>query len=194
MRTLQQPPNMLGHGPVAECPFPTVTSAFYHHVQANPQNAAIRDLSKAAPKTFTYLELAQKVQALAAHLHAQGVEKDQRVPLVVKRGWEMVVGILAILSCGAQYVPLDGGVVPDSTIRHVFNQSGGTVVLCLQSTACRVQSLCPEARCIELDQAILTMSSSEYGVSNTIDLATQEGGCYVIYTSGEYIITGAGIG
>jgi non-ribosomal peptide synthetase component F len=107
-----------------------------------------------------------------------------RIPLVVKRSAEMVVGIWAILSCGAQYVPLDGGVVPDSTIRHVFEQSGGSIVCCLPSTVHRIRDLCPGATPVIIEQQQLDNKTHD---ERWLDLATSDGGCYIIYTSGECI-------
>ncbi|KAL3589417.1 hypothetical protein FPOAC2_11583 [Fusarium poae] len=168
----------LGQGDCIDAPFSTVTSAFYHHARSHPDATALRDLTD-APKELTYKELANRAQNLAAHLIAQGVCPGSRVPLVAKRGSDMVIGILAILSCGAQYVPLDGGVVPDETIRRVLEESHGGVVLCLTSTKHRVVSHLSHT-VIPIDQ-VATLSLEE---NTHIDLASPESGCYVIYTSG----------
>ncbi|KAI1039721.1 hypothetical protein LB505_012069 [Fusarium chuoi] len=52
----------------------------------------------------------------------------------------MLVGILSILSCGAQYVPLDGGVVADETLRFVLQQTGGRIALSSKATAHRISN------------------------------------------------------
>lgn len=171
-----------GYGEVVECSFPTVTAAFYHQARTVPTAIAVRDLT-AVPRELTYQELAGHAQTLATHLQSLGVGPNQRVPLVVKRGVEMVVGIWAILSCGSQYVPLDGGVVPDSTIRHVVEQSGGGVVLCLSSTAHRIRDLCPGATPVIIEEH-MELKNSGYPSDEPVDLSTSDSGCYVIYTSG----------
>ncbi|KAL6866871.1 non-ribosomal peptide synthetase [Trichoderma novae-zelandiae] len=168
-------------GPKIPCPFPTVTASFYHHVTSFPDNVALHDLSGETTRLITYRQLAARAQALAAQLRGLGVLPNQRIPLVVKRSAEMVVGIWAILSCGAQYVPLDGGVVPDSTIRHVFEQSGGSIVCCLPSTVHRIRDLCPGATPVIIEQQQLDDQTHD---GRRIDLATSDGGCYIIYTSG----------
>lgn len=95
----------------------------------------------------------------------------------------MIVGIWAILSCGAQYVPLDGGVVPDETIRRVLDQAQGNVVLCLLSTKHRMTAFNSDHTVVTVDEPESlnpeTVPENEY-----MDLATPDGGCYVIYTSG----------
>lgn len=171
-------------GPKIPCPFPTVTASFYHHVRSFPDNVALHDLSGETTRLITYRQLAVRAQALAAQLRSLGVLPNMRIPLVVKRSAEMVVGIWAILSCGAQYVPLDGGVVPDSTIRHVFEQSGGSIVCCLPSTVHRIRDLCPGATPVIIEQQQLDNKTHD---ERWLDLATSDGGCYIIYTSGECI-------
>ncbi|KJZ77824.1 hypothetical protein HIM_03001 [Hirsutella minnesotensis 3608] len=180
----------LSYGGEVACPFPTVTSAFYHHVSpySSPSSqiahVAVRDLSGDVPRELTYLQLAGHVQTLALRLRSLGVQPRQRVPLVVKRGLEMVIGIWAILSCGAQYVPLDGGVVPDSTIQHVVEQCGGEVVLCLTSTEHRIRNQFPSLNPVVIDRCMTTDPSTTPSPDRWIDLATADDGCYVIYTSG----------
>ncbi|KAF4959947.1 hypothetical protein FGADI_1450 [Fusarium gaditjirri] len=169
----------LGQGVCIEPQFPTVTSAFYHHARTSPDTIALRDLSGSL-RELTYGQLAKRAQELAAQLIAQGVCPDSRVPLVTKRGLDMIIGIWAILSCGAQYVPLDGGVVPDETIRRVLEQAGGGVVLCLSSTKHRITSRHPNQTVVVIDE----MKTSPVEEDVHIDLATPESGCYVIYTSG----------
>ncbi|KFA64872.1 hypothetical protein S40285_02849 [Stachybotrys chlorohalonatus IBT 40285] len=184
---MQQSPEVaslkgFGHGDEVTCPFPTVTAAFHHQVMQRPDALALRDLSKSPPQELTYHQLAARAHALALQLQHCGVKPGQRVPLIVKRGLDMIVGIWAILCSGAQYVPLDGGVVPDSTICHVFEQSGGNVVVCLSSTEPRVKSLCSIATTIVVDGQDPQFNGSK--TADLTDLATPDSGCYVIYTSG----------
>lgn len=171
-------------GPVTKCPFSTVTSAFYHHAKSYPDAIAVRDMSSSPPRETTYRELAVQAQSLAAKLKSSGVGSGQRIPLLVKRGTEMIVGIWAILSCGAQYVPLDGGVVPDTTIRTVIEQSGSNVVLCISSTEHRLKDLQQHGPIMHIliDEHCRSVGAQDF--ITPLDLATPESGCYVIYTSG----------
>lgn len=171
-----------GRGKVVHSPFPTVTAAFYHFASSCPENKAIRDLS-GPPREMSYGDLASRVQHLAQQLRRQGVAPGQRIPLIVKRSLEMIVGIWAILSCGAQYVPLDGGVVPDETIRRVLDQAQGNVVLCLSSTKHRVTALSSDHTVVAVDEPE-SLSLEIVLEDGYMDLAIPDGGCYVIYTSG----------
>ncbi|KAL6407505.1 AMP-binding enzyme [Ilyonectria robusta] len=175
----------LTYGERIDCPFPTLTAAFYHHVQHYPDTVAARDLSLQPPLETTYAQLGMLSQSLAHRLHNLGVRPGDRVPLVVTRSTEMLVGIFAILSCGAQYVPLDGGVVPDTTLQLVLKQTQAKVALCLRSTARRVTAM-KDVQCqivlidVELE---LTVDDAQVATQR-LDLASAESGCYVIYTSG----------
>lgn len=174
-------------GEVTNCPFPTVTASFYHHAFSFPDAVAARDMSTSPPREMTYTELASRAQSLAAELRSLGVGRGQRVPLLVKRGLEMVVGIWAILSCGAQYVPLDGGVVPETTIRTVVDQSGCSVVLCISSTEHRLQDIRRECGLVPVLIDQHCQAARGYPLPEAIlDLATSDSGCYVIYTSGVF--------
>jgi non-ribosomal peptide synthetase component F len=172
----------MGYGEIIDCPFSTVTAAFYHHAGTRPAALAVRDMSGQC-RELTYQQLANRAQALATRLLSMGVQPSHRVPLVVKRGLEMIVGIWAILSCGAQYVPLDGGVVPDSTIRQVIEQSDRQFALCLSSTNDRLHALCPGITTVIIDDD-QNEEAVEAKPVNIVDLATPDNGCYVIYTSG----------
>ncbi|KAH7136202.1 AMP-binding enzyme [Dactylonectria macrodidyma] len=168
-----------------DCPFPTVTAAFYNHVQNYPDVVAARDFSFQPPRVTTYAQLGTFAQNLAHRLHDLGVRPGDRVPLVVTRSTEMLVGIFAILSCGAQYVPLDGGVVPDTTLKLVLKQTQAKVALCLTSTARRVTAMEGVQCQIVLIDAELELTADDAQVATQrLDLASAEHGCYVIYTSG----------
>ncbi|TDZ17472.1 Adenylate-forming reductase [Colletotrichum orbiculare MAFF 240422] len=163
--------------------FSTVTAAFYHYAATIPDVTAARDLASPQAREITYGELAQRANQLSRKLTSLGVRPGDRVPLVVKRGIDMLVGILAILSSGAQYVPLDGGVVPDSTLRFVLEQAGGRHVLCLNSTKHRFETLGSPCEIVLIDDE-RDQSSKDSRILAHQDLAETDHGCYVIYTSG----------
>ncbi|KAK6855653.1 non-ribosomal peptide synthetase [Apiospora arundinis] len=183
-------PLCFSFGATEQSAFPTVTAAFFHHAEARPADIAARDLSGTSPREITYSELACRSRRLALQLRNLGVKPGDRVPLVVKRSIEMLVGIFAVLACGAQYVPLDGGVVPDSVLRVVLQQSGGGLALCLSSTEYRITSL--DDLCCKVVIIGDKSNSSDFANEHEsypfeagfVDLARADHGCYVIYTSG----------
>lgn len=181
-------PLCFSFGPRQTSPFGTVTAAFFHHARLRPEAVAARDYSRKSVRNITYGDLASRARRLAVRLRTLGVRPGDRIPLVVKRSIEMLVGVMAILSCGAQYVPLDGGVVPDTTLKFVLQQSGGSIALCLASTEYRLTSLdgvgCKPVVIEEADAELASVQESYPFEDTFVDLAREDLGCYVIYTSG----------
>ena len=180
-------PSPHSFGTTAGPRFLTVPEAFAHHASSTPFAIAARALysSSEKPAEITYRGLSNRSSRLASQLRHMGVRPGSKVPLIAKRGIDMLVGILAILSCGAQYVPLDGGVVPDSTLRFVVAQAGGKTctVVVLRSTSHRVD---PEtvANVVCIDEASSHVMDDEDKSLPLENYATPKSGCYIIYTSG----------
>lgn len=165
--------------------FTTITEAFYHYANTQPSALAARDLSAEPPVEISYGELSQRSIRLAQRLRSLGVMPGQRVPLVVKRGVGMLVGILSILSCGAQYIPLDGGVVAEETLRFVVEQTGRKVVLASPSTTHRLSNM-DISHVVTIDDTPENeLSQASFG--DFTPFSNPDDGCYVIYTSGSWI-------
>ncbi|CAI4219783.1 unnamed protein product [Parascedosporium putredinis] len=98
----------------------------------------------------------------------------------------MIVGIVGVLCCGAQYIPLDGNVVATEALRTVVQQSQSAAILCLTSTKGRFTDLDVGGRAlIAIDTVPLGTDVSLIGIiSEALQLVTPDSGCYVIYTSG----------
>lgn len=173
-------------GRIASCPFPTVTAAIRQAASSYPDSVAAIDLSHTVRREMSYAELEARGRWLARRLQAVGVGPDDRIPLVVRRGIEMLVGIYAVLLCGAQYVPLDGGIVTTSTLQTVISQSGSSLIVCTASAKRRLQQT--ESDTIRNCRLLCIEDELEGGVETVelIDLSTSCGGCYVIYTSGSF--------
>ncbi|RYF97853.1 MAG: type I polyketide synthase, partial [Chitinophagaceae bacterium] len=57
--------------------------------------------------SLAYGELDTRSNQLANFLIEKGVNKDSRVPILLNRSFEMIIAVLAIMKCGASYVPID---------------------------------------------------------------------------------------
>ncbi|OLR93704.1 amino acid adenylation domain-containing protein [Actinokineospora bangkokensis] len=79
-------------------------------------------------RRLTYGELAEAADRLAARLAAAGVRPGQFAGVLVGKGPELVVALLAVLTCGAAYVPFDGA-WPDQRVLDLFERTGCGVVL-----------------------------------------------------------------
>jgi len=166
-----------GVGLSVASPFQCVHHAFEFHARTQPNAIAVEDFEK----TITYAELDRQANCVATHLQQRGVKLDSRVCFVAERSIPMIVGILGILKAGAAYVPLDGNIVSDSTLKHALTGSESSVALVLQKFAHRVagdwQPIC-------LEDIICAESTSSH-CRKPADLSTSNHGVYVIYTSGK---------
>ena len=166
-------------------PFTTLTSAFYAQARLlRSSEIAVVDLSKhGSESTVTYQDLAGRVQALAQHL---GDRRGQRIPLVATQGLESVVGILAILYCGAQFIPVDYTIQSEDHIRRIVSWSSQNVVLSTSPVADHLLS-----RVLPNTMAIISLHSNNFSVTNVVDapafndLADPDCICYTVFTSGK---------
>jgi amino acid adenylation domain-containing protein len=78
--------------------------------------------------TLTYRQLNAAANRLASRLRELGVDAEDRVGLIVPRGVETVVGVLAILKAGGAYVPVDE-FNPDERVRYLLDDSGARVLV-----------------------------------------------------------------
>lgn len=62
-----------------------------------------------ARRSLTYGQLQREVTDLATRLRAHGIGRADVVAVVMEKGWEQVVAVLAILEAGAAYLPVDAG-------------------------------------------------------------------------------------
>jgi non-ribosomal peptide synthetase component F len=175
-----------GFGAKSAVPFPTVHHAFIHHATRSPEEIALLDLRGGQRRKVTYGELLRQAQCIATLLNQNEVKPESRVLLLVKRSPEMVAGILGILMAGAQYVPMDGCVVPDETLQHAVGQCNITVALCLREFESRLRDIHLVSSVLVLED-ILSCDryiNAELSPNETICEGDGDSGCYVIYTSG----------
>ena len=164
-----------GFGQRIESPYRCIHHAFEHHAAQHPDAIAVEHLGS----TITYSELDGRANALAHRLRSMGVKPGARVCLLVQRSIPMVVGIVAILKAGAAYVPLDGGIVTDSTLAFVLKNSQASLVLALADYMHRVSDL----PLINLNDV---MASSDSTTAKPQDLSSPDDSAYIIYTSGRH--------
>ncbi|MGW4531412.1 non-ribosomal peptide synthase/polyketide synthase [Nocardia sp. NPDC004340] len=84
-------------------PVETLSTQFRAQVQRTPDAIAV----DYEGETLTYAEFATRVTVLARHLRTLGVGPDVLVGLAVRRSFELLVGMFAILEAGGAYVPID---------------------------------------------------------------------------------------
>ncbi|MFJ4158238.1 amino acid adenylation domain-containing protein, partial [Pseudomonas sp. NPDC089752] len=125
-----------------------------------------------------YGELEVRANRLAHYLMAQGVGPEVRVGIALERGFDMIVGLLAVLKAGGAYVPLDPQ-YPQERLAYLMQDSAMTLLL-------SHSQLLPELpapgglHCLAIDQLELTTQPAH---APDQDPAPQNL-AYVIYTSG----------
>ncbi|RDS87331.1 non-ribosomal peptide synthetase [Pseudomonas fluorescens] len=103
----------------------TVPQLFEAQVLARPEAVA----AVQGPLSLSYRDLNRRANRLAHHLISQGVRQGESVAIALPRSLDLLICQLAILKCGAVYVPLDINaplerqalIVQDSGAQRVLN-------------------------------------------------------------------------
>ncbi|HET9576179.1 MAG TPA: amino acid adenylation domain-containing protein [Usitatibacter sp.] len=141
--------------------------------RAHPLRRALR----CGDAQLTYEQLQARADGIAATLRSRGVGHGSRVGICLRRGPDMVASILAVLSTGAAYLPLDPA-YPASRLAFMAEDAAVGAIVCDES----LQSL-PEhlhGLAVRIDVA-LPASGAEGVACHPV----APGDCaYIMYTSG----------
>ncbi|HEX8151320.1 MAG TPA: amino acid adenylation domain-containing protein, partial [Pyrinomonadaceae bacterium] len=129
-------------------------------------------------RTLSYEEL-QRLSNQTAHLLREaGARPDTLVAVVMEKGWEQVVAVLAVLQAGAAYLPVSPE-VPAERLRHLLEHGEVELVLTQPKFA----------DAVEWPGRVRTFVVSEEALAGVPDAPHEpaqgpESLAYVIYTSG----------
>ncbi|HEX8150238.1 MAG TPA: amino acid adenylation domain-containing protein [Pyrinomonadaceae bacterium] len=128
---------------------------------------------------LTYRELDERADRLARRLRALGVGPESLVGVLLERGAEMLVALLAVMKSGGAYVPLDPD-YPRERLTFAVEDSRAAVLLTQESLRAHL----PEAaaRVVYLDADAPSFVAEERG--DPRPQAAPDNAAYVIYTSG----------
>lgn len=170
-----------GSGARLSVPYDTIHEAFESVVDAFPAIVA----AVHGDRKITYHQLDLAANRLAHHLIGSGLRPKQRVCLVVHRSVEMLIGLLAILKAGCQYVPIDGGVASDQALQHIFEDTEARFILCLPKFWEKVQQFAPrDALVLELGME----TGAFYSPLRPCIKVSGDDGVYAMYTSGKLFL------
>jgi non-ribosomal peptide synthetase component F len=97
----------------------------------------------------------------------------------------MLIGLLAILKAGCQYVPIDGGVASDQALQHIFEDTEARFILCLPKYWDKVQQFARrDAIVLELGMD----TGAFYSPLRPCVNVSANDGIYAMYTSGKSLI------
>lgn len=156
----------------------TVVHGFLRQKDLTPQAIAVRK----GQEQLTYAQLHQQSDALAAILRQRGVDRGERVGICLDRGVDMLVAVLAVLKCGAAYVPMDSN-YPAQRLAYILEDSGAQVLITQRCVRERLEDVLQgnAAQVLELD---VDSAWRDAAADTSTTLPQPEDAIYVIYTSG----------
>ncbi|MFD9647182.1 amino acid adenylation domain-containing protein, partial [Streptomyces sp. NPDC059082] len=126
-------------------------------------------------ETVDYASLDARASALAARLRGAGGRRGDTVGVLLERGVPLVVTALAVLRCGAAYLPLDPR-LPEARLRLMLEDAGVRLVATDAEHAARAEGAVP---------ALLDVDAPGTGEPLGEDTgATGDDLMYVMFTSG----------
>ncbi|SNS38444.1 non-ribosomal peptide synthetase [Rhodococcoides kyotonense] len=147
---------------------------FLDRVADGPDAAAVT----AGDRLLTYGELAARVDATARELVSRGVRPGSVVAVAVGRDQDLPTALLAVLRCGAAYLPLDVD-YPQQRLQYMVDDAKPKCVLVQSSTAGAVEWI--DLPTVEVDRIDVRSAPA-------VDLpsipAADDSLAYVIHTSG----------
>ncbi|MET7638048.1 amino acid adenylation domain-containing protein [Streptomyces sp. NPDC005438] len=134
---------------------------------------------------LTYRELNVRANRLARLLIAEGAEPEGTVALMLPRGVDVVVAVLAVLKSGAAYVPIDPE-LPADRVAYMLDDAAPSVVVTVGGIP---TDLTGPVRRVELDAPETHQALAGHGAEDPTDAERRaplrpENLAYVIYTSG----------
>ncbi|WP_018912580.1 non-ribosomal peptide synthetase, partial [Thiomonas sp. FB-6] len=131
--------------------------------------------------SMSYLELDRLSEHWAVRLRAAGVGPEVIVGLGMRRGFGLVVGLLAVVKAGGAFMPLDPD-YPAQRLRQMLEDADAPVLLSDAGSARMFAELAPSARVlvVEADGGPVP----EGAVERLADEAGPQDLAYVIFTSG----------
>ncbi|MFI5836559.1 amino acid adenylation domain-containing protein [Micromonospora sp. NPDC051300] len=127
--------------------------------------------------SLTFAELRERSDRLAGHLRGLGVREESVVAVLLERGVDLVVALLAVWQAGGAYVPLDPA-HPADRLRAVLAHARAELVV---TTARQRSALDGEQRCVLVDEDADRIAASEPAPVHPYDADRL---AYVIFTSG----------
>ncbi|MBZ9609063.1 amino acid adenylation domain-containing protein [Clostridium estertheticum] len=124
-------------------------------------------------QTLFYSELNERANELADYLISRGVKINDHVGVIVKPSVNMIVSLLAVLKCGAIYVPIEPD-YPNKRVNYIMENSKAVV------------AIVDGEYCIPLENKIKLqdLELSTYSKENPNLKKSSKELAYIMYTSG----------
>ena len=164
-----------------DAPFKFFHECISHFAQTQPDHEAL----VAIDAKYTYKEMDEATNAIAAALHQRGVKERDRVALLLPRTSRLILSLFGVLKAGAAYIPCDPD-YPADRIKLILEDSEARYII---TTADRMDSV-PADKAIDVEDLLNVQSSARlcrlasprmFNVQSSI---TPDDLAYLIYTSG----------
>ncbi|MFZ4796196.1 MAG: amino acid adenylation domain-containing protein [Bacteroidia bacterium] len=154
----------------------SVIEIFEEQVELVGDNIAL----KCDNTTLNYIELNKKANSLARLLSkAYNIQKGDIVGLLIDKSDNSNIAIIAILKCGASYLPISND-MPEERTKYIISSSGTKLVISTQSFANYISSIGVSTLNLNsLDELIYNIDTSNLNIEIKPDDRA-----YIIYTSG----------
>ncbi len=152
----------------------TLTELLRNQGDLKPENIAL----KFHDAEITYFELHQKVNQFAQYLKAQGVQPGDFIAVSFPRSPELLYALLAIMQCGAAYLPLDPE-YPKERLEFMLNDSNAKILLTSKEIFAHLPTW-PQMLFIE----DVIDSLNQYSTLPLPFSLSSETVAYILYTSG----------
>jgi len=154
---------------IGDAPFKLFHECISHFAKSQPDHEAL----VAIDAKYTYKEMDEATNRIAAALRQRGVKERDRVALLLPRTSRLILSLFGVLKAGAAYIPCDPD-YPADRIKLILEDSEARYII---TTADRMDSV-PADKAIHVED-LLSGPCDPVGTSITgDDLA------YLIYTSG----------
>jgi len=148
----------------------SVIDAFIRLARQSPDSEALR----ASDRRLTYQQLLAEVEKLSRHLLMRGVKSGDRVAVLLPRDSHLIISLLAVLRCGACYVPLDPE-YPPRRLQHMLDHAGIGLLIARSDLAA---GLAYRGELVDPSTKLKSPRAATFPMVSPEQLA------YVIYTSG----------
>lgn len=132
------------------------------------------------PQLLTFRELGARVNRLARALRVYGAGPGRRVAVALPRSADTVTALLATLSVGAVYVPIDVG-HPDARVRYMLEDAEPILIVTVSELSERLDSDCQQLL-LDDENALAELGSTTVPFARVHP--TGKDAAYLIYTSG----------
>ena len=152
----------------------TVDELFRRQAKQTPDAIAVTY----GTRDLTFAELRSAVNRLAHHLRRRGVGPEVTVGVCVERGPELIVAIMAVITAGGAYVPIDTQTTAESA-RLILADAKAVVTV---TTSGLAERFAPGSMlvCLDRDRALIDAEPADEPVA----IATADNLIQVLYTSG----------